>query len=191
MTPPPSENVTQLLKAWSSGDRAALDRLVTAVYEELKRQAARYLRNERPGHTLETTALVHEAFLRLVDQRQVEWQNRAHFFGVAAQLMRRILVDHARGRRAAKRGGAAVAVTLDSGAEQIVPQESGVDMLALDDALTRLSSLDAEQAHIVELRYFAGLSIEETATVLGVSPATVKRDWSMARAWLKRELSPG
>jgi RNA polymerase sigma factor (TIGR02999 family) len=190
MTPSPTpDNITQLLKASSGGDREALERLLPAVYAELQRQAARYLRRERPGHTLETTALVHEAYLRLVDQRQVQWQNRAHFFGISAQLMRRILVDHARGRGAVKRGKAAVALPLDEWAEAVAAEGTGVDLLTLDDALTRLAEFDPDQARIVELRYFSGLSIEETAAVLGVSPATVKRDWSVARAWLKRELS--
>ncbi len=187
--PSPPENVTRLLQAWSGGDREALDRLFPTLYEELRRQAARHLRAERAGHTLQTTALVHEAYLRLVDQREVRCQNRAHFFGIAAQAMRRILVDHARSRHAAKRGGSAIQVPLEEA--HAVADASGVDLLDLDEALTRLAALDPQQARIVELRYFSGMSIEETAEVLGISPATVKRDWSMARAWLRRELGEG
>jgi RNA polymerase sigma factor (TIGR02999 family) len=185
----PRHDVTGLLQAWGGGDSAALDRLVPIVYDELHRQAQRYLRRENPGHTLQTTALVHEAYLRLVDQREARWQNRAQFFGVAAQAMRRILVDHARRHQAAKRGGSAVPVTLEEGA--VAAAGSGVDLVALDDALTRLAALDPQQARVVELRYFTGLGIEETAEALGISPATVKRDWAMARAWLKRELGEG
>jgi RNA polymerase sigma factor (TIGR02999 family) len=185
----PAPRVTDLLQAWGGGDTAALDRLIPIVYEELRRQAERLLRTESPGHTLQTTALVHEAYLRLVDQHQAHWQNRSQFFGVAAQLMRRILVDHARARGAAKRGGSAVQVKLDETA--IATSGSDVDLLALDYALTKLSQLDPLQARVVELRYFTGLGIEETAEALRVSPATVKREWAMARAWLKRELSEG
>ena len=182
----PERGVTGLLQAWGGGDPAALDQLVPIVYQELHRQAQRYLQRENPGHTLQTTALVHEAYLRLVDQRQARWQNRAQFFGVAAQLMRRILVDHARRHQAAKRGGSAVQVPLEEGA--VAAAESEVDVVALDDALTRLAVLDPQQARVVELRYFTGLGIEETAEALSISPATVKREWAMARAWLKREL---
>ena len=185
----PARSVTDLLQAWSGGDPAALDRLVPIVYQELRRQAERFVRQESPGHTLQTTALVHETYLRLVDQRQARWQNRSQFFGVAAQLMRRILVDHARARLAAKRGGAAVHLTLDEIAVETLV--SDVDLLALDHALTKLAQLDPQQAKVVELRYFTGLGIEETAEALCVSPATVKREWAMARAWLKRELSEG
>jgi RNA polymerase sigma-70 factor, ECF subfamily len=178
--------VTQLLLAWSDGDATALDRVVPLIYEELHRQARRYLRNEAIGHTLQPTALVHEVYLRLVEQHGARWSSRAQFFGVAAQLMRRILVDHARSRNAAKREGAAIIVPLDLD----VPVSSGdVDLVSLDDALTRLSLLDMQQARIVELRYFTGLDIEETADVLGISPATVKRDWVVARAWLRRRLA--
>jgi RNA polymerase sigma factor (TIGR02999 family) len=187
--PSPPANVTQLLQAWGSGDREAIDKLFPAVYEELRRQARRHLRAERANHTLQATALVNEAYIKLVDQRQAQWQNRAHFFGIAAQAMRRILVDHARGRRAAKRGGSAVQVSLE--VAQDVAEASNVDLMDLDQALTRLSALDPQQARIVELRYFSGMSIEETAGALGISPATVKRDWSMARAWLRRELEGG
>jgi RNA polymerase sigma factor (TIGR02999 family) len=185
----PDQGLTGLLQAWGAGDAAALDRLLPIVYRELHQQAQRYLRNETPGHTLQTTALVHEAFLRLVDQRVARWQNRAQFFGVAAQLMRRILVDHARRHHAAKRGGSAIPVPLEE--DEVAAKESGVDLVALDDALTRLAALDPQQARVVELRYFTGLGIEETAEALGVSPATVKREWAMARAWLRRELAGG
>lgn len=185
----PAHSVTNLLLAWGGGDAAAFDRLVPIVYDELHRQAERFLRSESPGHTLQTTALVHEAYLRLVDQREAHWQNRAQFFGIAGQLMRRILVDHARAHRAAKRGGNAVQVTLDESA--VETSGADVDLLALDDALTRLAVLDAQQAKVVELRYFTGLGIEETAEALGISPATVKREWAMARAWLKRGLGEG
>jgi len=185
----PSQDVTQLLLAWSGGDRVAGDELLSAVYAELHRQAARAMRRESSDHTLQATALVHEAYLRLVDQRRVEWRNRAQFYGVAAQVMRRILVDHARGRDAEKRGGGVSAVSLGD-ADAIAEQSSSeaVDVLALHDALERLAALDPDQAKVVELRYFGGLSIEETAETLGISPATVKREWSVARAWLKREL---
>jgi RNA polymerase sigma factor (TIGR02999 family) len=179
--------VTALLKAWGEGDANALEQLIPLVYEELRNQAKRHLRREPVGHTLQTTALVHEAYLRLVDQRETQWQNRAHFFGVAGQLMRRILVDHARSRLAAKRGGAVPSVTLAEDA--IENPESVIDLLELDEALTRLGARDGQQARIVELRYFTGLGIEETAEALGISPATVKREWVMARAWLKRELN--
>jgi RNA polymerase sigma-70 factor (ECF subfamily) len=182
----PAHSVTNLLQAWGGGDAAALDRLVPIVYDELHRQAERFLRREAPGHTLQTTALVHEAYLRLVDQQEAHWQNRAQFYGIAGQLMRRILVDHARAHVAAKRGGAAVQVTLDESA--VETPGADVDLLALDDSLTKLAKLDPQQARVVELRYFTGLNIEETAEALGISPATVKREWAMARAWLKREL---
>jgi RNA polymerase sigma factor (TIGR02999 family) len=189
MVPPPSHNVTQLLRAWSQGDRAALDELLPLVYRELHRQAERFMRAQSPGHTLQVTGLVHEAYLRLVDQ-EVQWQGRAHFFGVAGKAMRSILVDHARARGAAKRGGGGPQLTLGAagGAAEAEPE---VDVLALDEALSRLADLDPEQSRLVELRYFAGLGIEETAEVLGVSPATVKRQWRVVRAWLKRELSGG
>jgi RNA polymerase sigma factor (TIGR02999 family) len=185
---PSSPNVTQLLRKWSrGGDREALDQLLPVVYTELHKQAARYLRKERVGHTLQPTALVHEAYLRLIGQTEVDWQNRAHFFGIAAQLMRRILVDHARDRHAEKRGGpGAVRVTLD---ELVVATEgSGVDLLALDEALTRLSAMDGRQARVVELRFFSGLNVEETAEVMDISPSTVKLDWRMAKAWLRQEM---
>jgi RNA polymerase sigma-70 factor (ECF subfamily) len=163
---------------------------VPAVYAELRRQAARALRHEAVGHTLQPTAVVHEAYLRLVDQRRADWGSRAQFFAVSAELMRRILVDHARARRAAKRGGGAAHVTLDDASEPDVPaEELPAEVLALDEALGRLAAIDLELARLVELRYFGGLTIEETARVLGVSPATVKREWATARAWLRRELS--
>ena len=189
--PQPPSDVTQLLLAWGGGDRSAGERLLPAVYAELKHQAARAMRGERSGHTLEPTALVHEAYLRLVDQRRAEWRSRAHFFGVAAQVMRRVLVDHARGRHAAKRGGAMERVTLgdaDGAAASPDAPGGGVGVLALHDALDRLAAFDPEQARVVELRYFGGLSIDETAAALGVSAATVKREWAIARAWLRREL---
>ena len=184
-----TSDVTALLLAWRKGDKAAADKLVPAIYDELHRQAERAMRRENPEHTLQATALVNEAYLKLVDQSRVEWKNRAHFFGVAAQVMRRVLVDHARGKHADKRGGGVARVTLDdfnAGA----PEDSagGVDLLDLDDALEKLGALDADQARVVELRYFTGLSIEETAEAMGTSPATVKREWAVARAWLRREL---
>jgi len=187
MTPPLSHHVTKLLRAWSQGDRSALDELLPLVYRELHQQAERFMRAQPAGHTLQATALVHEVYLRLVDREGVEWQNRAHFFGVAGKAMRSILVDHARARGAAKRGGAARQLTL-AAAGVAGKAEPAVDVLALDEALGRLADLDPEQCRLVELRYFAGLGIEETAEVLGVSPATVKRHWRVARAWLKREL---
>ena len=183
---PLPENITQLLNQWSDGDERALDRLTPLVYEELRQQAARYLRRERPGHTMQTTALINEAYLRLIDAKEVRWQGRAHFFAIAANLMRRILVDHARQRNAAKRGGSPLHVTLD----RIVAtaKQSNVDVLSIDEALTKLAAIDRQQAQIVELRFFSGLSVEETAAALGISPRTVKRDWSVARAWLRREI---
>ena len=181
-------DVTELLQAWSGGDRAALDRLMPLVYDELKRIAARHLAGERAGHTLQATALVHEAYLKLVDQRSARWQNRTQFFAVAAQLMRRILVDHARAHAAAKRGAGARPVTL-SALEETGAQPD-LDIVALDAALDRLAVLDPRQARVVELRYFGGLSLEETAAVVEASPATIKRDWAMARAWLYQQLAP-
>ena len=183
---PSSHIVTRLLQEWGGGDRGALDRLIPFVYEELRRQAARHLRRERSGHTLQTTALVHEAYLRLVDQKGARWQNRAHFYAIAAQLMRRILVDHARKRRAAKRGGSDLRVTLNQASDPAGGPE--VDVLAVDEALTRLAALDPQQSRVVELRFFSGLTVEETAEVLGISPRTVKRDWNVAKAWLHREI---
>jgi RNA polymerase sigma factor (TIGR02999 family) len=182
----PKQNVTDLLNAWGAGDKGAFDELVTVVYDELRRQASRYLRHESPGHTLQTTDLIHEAYLRLVDQKNPHWQNRAQFFGIAAQLMRRILVDHARARHRAKRGGRNIRISLD---EEI---ESGgsndVELINIDEALNRLAETDIQQSKIVELRFFGGLNVEETSQVLGVSPRTVKRRWRFAKAWLRREL---
>jgi RNA polymerase sigma factor (TIGR02999 family) len=189
MTEPSPPDITQMLIDWSNGDREALDRLLPVVYTELRRQAARHLRRERAVHTLQTTDLIHEAYLRLVDQRSVRWQNRAHFFAVAAQSMRRILVDHARRRHRAKRGGSAIALPLDEGL--VVAAEKSVDLLTLDEALTRLAAIDVRQSQIVELRFFSGLSIEETARVLEVSRTTVKNDLNMAKAWLRREIGGG
>jgi RNA polymerase sigma factor (TIGR02999 family) len=191
--PPPAE-VTRLLAAWGAGDRAALDALLPAVYAELRRQAQRALRREADGHTLQPTALVHEAYLRLVDQRAVRFESRAQFFGVAARCMRQVLVDAARTRQATKRGGGAQAVTLGAldaagavGAAGAAADRD-VDVLALDEALARLAAIDPGQARLVELRYFAGLTLDETAAALGVSAATVSREWSVARRWLRREL---
>src|SRR5687768_8464297 len=180
-------NVTQLLIGWAKGDKDALDQLIPIVYDELRRQAARYLRRERVGHTLQTTALIHEAYLRLIDQKNVQWQNRAQFFGIAAQLMRRILVDHARTKKRAKRGGSDIRVSLADAEASVKAQE--LDVVALSEALDRLERIDEQQSKIVELRFFSGLTVEETAAVLDISPATVKRDWSMAKAWLHREIS--
>jgi RNA polymerase sigma factor (TIGR02999 family) len=177
--------VTRLLLQWTEGDKQALEDLLPLVYDELRRLARSYLQRERPGHTLQSTALVHEAYMRLVDQ-DVSWQSRAHFFGIAAQMMRRILVDHARTKNAAKRGDGACKVTLDEGL--VATEERDVNVLALDEALTKLGQLDPQQSQIVELRFFAGLSIEDTSEVLKISPATVKRDWAMAKAWLYREM---
>jgi RNA polymerase sigma factor (TIGR02999 family) len=184
-----TSEVTQLLLAWGNGDKAALDRLMPLLYDELRRLAASYLRRERDGHTLETSALAHEAYMRLVDQNLVQWRNRAHFFGIAAQMMRRILVDHARSHRYAKRGGGARRVSLDE-APQLGVQRAP-DLVALDDALQALAQVDPEKARIVELRFFGGLTTEEVAEVMGVSTATVTRHWRLARAWLYRALSNG
>jgi RNA polymerase sigma-70 factor (ECF subfamily) len=188
MAPDPPD-VTSMLIAWSGGDSSMADRLMEAVYDDLRRKAAGILRRESPGHTLQPTALVNEAYLRLVDQKRVAWQNRAHFLAVAARLMRRILIDYARRRRAAKRGGEATRVTLDDFAAS--PGSTPLDLLVLDEALAELTALDARQGQIVELRAFGGLTVEETAEALGISPATVKRDWSFAQAWLERRLRGG
>jgi len=182
-----SPDVTALLGDWSRGNRTALSQLMPLVYAELRRVAARQLRSERPDHTLQPTALVHEAYMRLVDQRRVDWQNRAHFFGVAAQVMRRILVDHARRHGANKRGQGVRCVSMDEAQDVAAPNE--IPVLALDHALDRLAKVDAELTRIVELRAFGGLTIEEAAHVLGVSPSTAKRDWRTAKAWLSRELA--
>src|SRR5262245_61868647 len=179
--------ITQLLIKWRNGDHAALDELAPQVYGELRRLARYYLRQERPGHTLQPSDLVHEAYLRLVDEKEIDWQNRAHFFGIAAVRMRHILVEHARNRQAAKRGGAEYRLSL-SKADRLA-ENRDVNLLGLDDALRRLEELDPQMARIVELRYFGGLTIEETAEALRISQSTVKRDWSMARAWLRSEIS--
>ena len=186
MPPVGPKAITQLLVDWRDGDQEARNQLIGVVYEELRRVAHAHLRRERPGHTLQTTALVNEAYLELVDQRRVDWQNRAHFFGVAAQLMRRILVEYARRRAALKRGGHAVCISLDPNFSPASEQDIAV--VALDDALKGLERLDPQQSQIVELRFFGGLTVEETAHVIGVSPRTVKREWRSAKAWLQREL---
>jgi len=186
MTSPP-QDITQLLNDWSDGDQAARDQLMSVVYDELHRLAHNYMKHESPGHTLQTSALVNEAFLRLIDQSNVKWRNRAHFFGIAAQMMRRILVDYARSRRYAKRGGGAQEISLDEALT--VSDERSSEVVALDEALTRFAGVDERKSQIVELRFFGGLSIEETAEVLAVSPGTIMRDWTLAKAWLRRELS--
>jgi RNA polymerase sigma factor (TIGR02999 family) len=179
--------VTQLLIAWSDGQRDALDQLVPLVYDDLRRLAAGYMGRETPGHSLQPTALVHEAYVRLVDQRRVQWRNRAHFFGVAASMMRRILVDYARKRRADKRGGAAERVTLTE--DVAAAEQNDLDVLTLHESLERLAAFDPQQERIVELRYFGGLTIDETAEVVGISPATVVREWTIAKAWLRIDMS--
>jgi RNA polymerase sigma factor (TIGR02999 family) len=181
-------DVSQLLRAWGDGDQGALEKLTPIVYAELHRLARRYMRGERAGHSLQTTALVNEAYMRLVDYKRMQWQNRAHFFAVSAQLMRRILVDHAR-RHNLKRGGGLKRVSLENIA--LVDNERGEDLVALDDAMKRLVEFDPRKAQVVEMRFFGGLSVEETAEVLKISAVTVMRDWSTARAWLYRELAGG
>jgi RNA polymerase sigma factor (TIGR02999 family) len=182
-----ANEVTQLLVSWGNGDQQSLESLIPLVYDELRRQARRYLRRERPDHTLQSSALVHEVYVRLIDQRQANWHNRSQFFGVAAQLMRRILVDHARSRGAVKRGAGVTKLAI---AEEVAAIEmQNVDLIALDTSLTKLEQIDPQQCRIVELRFFSGLSIEDTADALSISPATVKRDWAMAKAWLYREIS--
>lgn len=183
-----NHEVTELLIRWGSGDKAVLDRLLPLVYAELHRMAARYLRRERVDHTLQPTALINEAYLRLVDSSVVTWENRVHFFGIAARVMRRILVDHARQHQAGKRGGAVEKVPIDAANEPGSRQED-VDVVALDAALTRLAEVDPEQSKLVELRYFAGLTIEEAAAAMSMSLATAKRRWTVAKAWLRREIS--
>src|SRR5205807_833776 len=183
-----SHEITGMLRAWTGGKREALDELLPLVYKELHRQAARFLRRERQGHTLQPTALINEAYLKLIDQREVNWENRTHFFAIAAQAMRRILVDHARTRHRDKRGGDEAKVSLDE-AMIVVADENNVDLIALDEALTRLEKKDKQQTRIVELRYFSGLSLEETAEALNISRTTAARDWAMAKAWLHRELT--
>jgi RNA polymerase sigma factor (TIGR02999 family) len=182
-----SENVTQLLHDWSQGNQRALEELLPLIYNELRHLAHNFLYRERPGHTLQTTALVHEAYLKLIDQKDARWQNRSHFFAIAAQAMRRILIDSARRHAAMKRGGPQEKLSLDEVPE--VSLEPNSKLLALDEALNRLAEIDPEQSRIVELRYFGGLTIEETADVMKTSPATVKREWAMARAWLHQALS--
>jgi len=186
MDPQPQE-VTQLLLDWGQGDQAALDKLIPLVYQELRRLAQRHMRRENPGHTLQTTALVHEAYVRLIDQKNVRWQNRAHFFAVAARLMRRILLDRARWRLCAKRGGGARQMSLDEAADFSL--DRAAEMIALDDALQRLAAIDPRKSQVVEMRFFGGLSVEETAETLQVSPETVLRDWRLAKVWLLREMS--
>lgn len=183
-----SQEISRILQDWSDGRKDASGELMPLVYDELRRQAARYLRRERPGHTLQTTALIHETYLKLIDQQNVDWQNRAHFYGIAAQAMKRILLDYAKARHREKRGGEAENFPLDE-ARFVVSDEKGVDLIALDEALTRLAGLDARQAGIVELKFFAGLSIEDIAETLQISPATVKREWNSAKAWLHSEIT--
>ncbi len=180
------ENVTELLVAWGNGDDAARDQLMPLVYRELHRLAHRYMNREGPGHTLQTSALVNEAFIKLIDQKNVQWQNRAHFFGLAAQMMRRILVDYARSRQYAKRGGGTQQVSFDEAL--IVSEERAHEVVALDDALKDLAQFDQRKSQIVELRFFGGLSIEETAELMKVSPGTVMRDWTLAKAWLRKQI---
>jgi RNA polymerase sigma factor (TIGR02999 family) len=183
------QDVTQLLQAWSAGEPGALDKLAPVVYRELHRLAQRYMAQERPGQTLRATALVNEAYLRLVDVKQVSWQNRAHFFGVSAQCMRRILVERARARRTLKRGSGGPAVTFDEGL--LIGPAAGPDLVALDDALKDLTAIDPRRSQVVELRFFGGLTVKETAELLHVSPVTVMNDWKFAKAWLLRELGAG
>jgi RNA polymerase sigma factor (TIGR02999 family) len=184
MAQPTEPDLTALLKEWSEGDRKALDQLMPFVYVELRKLAASYLREERPNHTLQPTALVNEAYLRMTGQKKVTWQNRAHFFGIAAQMMRRILVDHARKRQAAKRDASAWKVATT----ELDGSDNGPELLALDRALEELEQIDPQQAKVVELRFFAGLTVEETAEAAGISPRTVKREWRTAKAWLRREI---
>ena len=189
MKPPPPAAVSGILDRVAAGDQKAVSKVMPVVYDELRRLAGRYLRRERPGQTLQPTALVHEAYLRLSKDKKRSWQNRTHFLAIAALSMRQILVERARARGASKRGGAQVRITLDEALA--VQRETSIDLVALDEALTRLALIDPQQARIVELRFFGGLTVEEAAEALGISPATVKRGWSVARAWLKRELSKG
>jgi RNA polymerase sigma factor (TIGR02999 family) len=182
------DHITQLLQSWSQGDRGAMEQLMPLVFEELHRVAQCYMSGERPGHTLQTTALVNETYLRLVSSEGANWEGRTHFFGVCAQMMRRILVDWTRSRQALKRGGEARALDLDSEALAMIHQP-GTDLVALDDALSALSAIDARKGRVVELRFFGGLSVKETAEILGISPETVQRDWKMAKSWLRRELN--
>src|SRR5436190_6193042 len=182
-----THEVTQLLIEWSNGDKAALDKLMPLIYDELRRLAHHYMSREQPGHSLQTTAVVNEAYLRLVNREAVQWQNRAHFFAIAAQLMRSILVDHARSYAYAKRGGGARKIALDEA--MIISEERAAEVVALDEALGQLAEIDPRQSRIVEMRFFGGLTIEETAEVLSLSPATIKREWSTAKAWLFHEMN--
>lgn len=186
----PSVDITAMLKAWSKGESTQPDEVFPLVYDELHRRAHSYLRRERLGHTLQTTALIHETYLKLREQHNFEWESRAHFFAICATLMRRILVDYAKTKHRAKRGGGAVHVPVE-GLMLAASKTDGIDLLALDDALTRLAKLDPQQARIVELRFFSGFSIEDTAVVLGISPSSVKREWRAAKAWLRHELTKG
>jgi RNA polymerase sigma factor (TIGR02999 family) len=186
LQPASSTQINRLLAEWGHGDEDARDALIPLIYNELRRIARRHLRHERPDHTLQSAALVNEAYLRLIGQKTPEWQNRAHFFGVAAQMMRHILVDHARNRRAVKRGAGAPRLSLDP--EIALPQKPELDLVALDGALDKLAGLDPRESRVIELRFFGGLSIEETAVVMGISPRTVKREWATARAWLRLEM---
>jgi RNA polymerase sigma factor (TIGR02999 family) len=181
-------DITQMLQEWSAGQDEALDQLLPLVYAELRRQAARHLRRERRDHTLQTTGLINEAYLKLVDQRSVKWESRTHFFAIASHAMRRILLDYARARKRAKRGGGDIRLSL-AAAEQVANDQKPVDLIVLDEALTRLEAIDEQWSRVVELRYFSGLSLEETATILHISRATAAREWSMAKAWLHRELT--
>jgi RNA polymerase sigma factor (TIGR02999 family) len=187
MTSPAPKEVTQLLIAWSNGEEDALEKLVPLIYDELRRIARRYMKREPAGHTLQTTALVNEAYLRLIEQKGMKWQNRAHFFAISAQLMRRILVSMARARHANKRGGEARQVSLDEAL--VISEERAAELVALDEAMNELAALDPRRSRVVELRYFGGLSVEETAEVLNISPETVMRDWKRAKAWLYTELN--
>jgi RNA polymerase sigma factor (TIGR02999 family) len=186
---PASEQITQLLQLWNQGDQGAIEKLVPLVYDDLHRLARRYMSDERPDHTLQTTALVNEAYLRLVDSEHASWENRTHFFGVCAQVMRRILVDWARSRQALKRGGNVPVPDFDEALA--ATEQPGIDLVALDDALGTLTALDLRKGRVVELRFFGGLSVKETAEVLKISPETVQRDWKLAKSWLRRELSRG
>jgi RNA polymerase sigma factor (TIGR02999 family) len=186
---PQANQITQLLQSWNQGDQSAIEKLAPLVYDELHRLAQRYMSDERPGHTLQTTALVNEAYLRLVDSAHADWESRTHFFAVCAQVMRRILVDWARSRQALKRGGDVSVLDLDEALA--TAKQSGTDLVALDDALNALAAVDPRKAQVVELRFFGGLSVKEIADILKVSPETVQRDWKLAKSWLRRELSRG
>lgn len=184
-----SEEITEILRNWGGGDQAALDMLLPLVYTELRRQAHRYMNRENQGHTMQTTDLIHEAYIKLVEQKNIDWQSRTHFFAIAANQMRHVLVDYARARNRLKRGGKGRDLPLDEAMLIAAGEDVNVNLLELDEALNRLAEFDAQQARIVELRYFSGLSLEETAEALNISVATVKRDWNMAKAWLRKELS--